>query len=427
MKRKSAADPLWLIPLGYAVVSFVLGLTLPRVEYKYALHLGTQMSVSSAQAFLSSVTSGMMALTAIVFSLVFVLSQFTATAYSPRLTTEFNRRHVIYHAFGCFIATFTYSLATLAWVDYGRSGRVPSLSIYVVAVLIAGSLVYLAYLIRSVASMDITFVLRFLGRNGRRAIEEYPLQEASAPADLEPMDTGRLPPATLTLTYGGEPFSLVYYDLTFLTEQARRAEAVIVLRNAVGDTLVEGSQLFTIHGGRANESGHVFIEGIHVARVRTFRHDPKYAFRLLVDIAIRALSPAINDPTTAVQTLDQIEDLLTRLGRRALPTGNVRDDSGALRVIFPTPNWEDFLALAFDEILQYGRDSIQVVRRLRTALRRLEQALNDPARREAVRHFIRRLDEAVSASSFDKDDRASALLEDAQGIGLSRDERHSQA
>lgn len=278
MKRKSAADPLWLIPLAYAAVSFVLGVTLPRLEYKYALHLGTEMSVSSAQAFLSSVTSGMMALTAIIFSLVFVLSQFTATAYSPRLMIEFNRRHVIYHAFGCFIATFTYSLATLAWVDYGRSGEVPRISIYFVAVLIAASLAYLAYLIRSVASMNITFVLRFVGRKGRRVVEEYPLQEAGAPADLARTDADGLAPATLTLTYDGEPFSLAYYDLTLLTERARRAEAVIVLGHAVGDTLVEGSRLFSIRGGKADESGRAFMEGIHLARARTFRQDPKYAF-----------------------------------------------------------------------------------------------------------------------------------------------------
>jgi uncharacterized membrane protein len=419
---KTRLDLLWLIPLAYAAASFALGLTIPHVEYRYAIRFGSEMSVSSAQAFLSSVTSGMMALTAIVFSLVFVFSQFSATAYSPRLTVELGRRREIYHAFGCFIATFTYSLVTLAWVDYGRTGRVPALSVCVVGALIAVSLLYLAHLIRSLARMNITFVLSFIGKNGRRAIDAYARQATSAPAQCAPTkaDVSALPSPMLTLKYDGEPLSVAQYDLPLLTEQAGRANAVIVLDPAVGDTLVGGSRLLSVHGGDGNVSSNTLRNGMRLAAARTFQQDPKYAFRLLVDIAIRALSPAINDPTTAVQTLDQIEDLLSRLGQRELLTGYVCDSAGSLRVVFPAPTWEDFLALAFDEIRQYGRDSIQIMRRLRTALRRLTEALTDPARQEAVRLYQRHLDEAVSASGFDSEDRANALREDAQGIGVSR-------
>ena len=91
---------------------------------------------------------------------------------------------------------------------------------------------------------------------------------------------------------------------------------------------------------------------------RTFEQDPKYAIRLLVDIAIKALSPAINDPTTAVQALDQIEDLLLRLGRRRLEIGEFRDRDGQLRLVVPSPTWEDFLRLAFDEIRYCGARSV---------------------------------------------------------------------
>ena len=102
--------------------------------------------------------------------------------------------------------------------------------------------------------------------------------------------------------------------------------------------------------------------------MRTFEQDPKYPIRLLVDIAIKALSPAINDPTTAVQTIDQLEDLLHRLGSADLDAGYVSDKNGALRLVFPTPTWEDYLTLSFDEIRQFGSSSIQVTRRMRSAL-----------------------------------------------------------
>lgn len=158
---------------------------------------------------------------------------------------------------------------------------------------------------------------------------------------------------------------------------------------------------------------------VELERQRTFEQDPKYSLRLLVDIAIKALSPAVNDPTTAVQVIDQIKDLLRRLGSRHLEVGQVTDETGALRLIFPTPNWEDFLMLAFDEIRLYGITSLQVMRRLRTALYDLASAV-PPERRKALRHYIEHLDRTVKDSIKDTEDQTTALQQDRQGLGLSR-------
>lgn len=127
-----------------------------------------------------------------------------------------------------------------------------------------------------------------------------------------------------------------------------------------------------------------------------------------------------NDPTTAVQALDQIEDLLRRLGRRALDAGCVMDAQGVLRLIFPTPTWEDYLSLAFDEIRQYGVGSVQVTRRLRSALLGLMDSVTETERKEAVRRYLQHLNLAVEHSVLDAEDRAMALQEDRQGLGLSR-------
>jgi uncharacterized membrane protein len=142
--------------------------------------------------------------------------------------------------------------------------------------------------------------------------------------------------------------------------------------------------------------------------------------RLLVDIAIKALSPAINDPTTAVQAIDQIEDLLGRLGQRELDAGNVRDSNGVLRVVLPMPTWEDYITLAFDEIRQFGASSIQIMRRLRSALVDLTEMLPSPDRADAVRRHLTHLDLTVECSPFDEEDRAMARQEDRQGLGLTR-------
>ncbi len=162
------------------------------------------------------------------------------------------------------------------------------------------------------------------------------------------------------------------------------------------------------------------MRAIHLGLERTSEQDPKYPIRLLVDIAIKALSPAINDPTTAVQAIDQIEDLLRRLGRRDLDAGYARDANGALRLVFPMPTWEDYLTLSFDEIRQYGVSSVQVMRRLRSALVGLADSVVADERVEALRQYLTHLDAAIGRSGLDADDQDMARDEDRQGLGLSR-------
>ena len=162
------------------------------------------------------------------------------------------------------------------------------------------------------------------------------------------------------------------------------------------------------------------MRAIRLERGRTFEQDPKFPIRVLVDIAIKALSPAINDPTTAVQALDQIEDLLRRLGVRHLDAGYVSDANGVLRLVFPMPTWEDYLALAFDEIRQYGATSVQVMRRLRSALVGIAESITIPARAKALEQYIRRLDLTIEHSPLDSEDQAMARQEDRQGLGHSQ-------
>ena len=158
---------------------------------------------------------------------------------------------------------------------------------------------------------------------------------------------------------------------------------------------------------------------------RTLEQDPMFAFRIIVDIGLKALSPAINDPTTSVQAIDQIEDLLRRLGGHDLDAGYGYDADGVLRLIFPMPTWEDYLVLAFDEIRHYGADSVQVVRRLRSALVGLANSLTDDARIGVVERYLTQLDLTVDRSILTADDQETARQEDRQGLGLSRRQRTS--
>ena len=140
---------LWLIPTTYLAVSAVCGLTLPRLEQIYLTSYTFDISVASAQAYLSAVASGMMALTGIVFAMAFVMVQFSAIAYSPRLVLWLARDPILFHSLGMFAATFIYALFTLGWVDRGGSGTEPLFSTLAVGAMLLVSMLLFARLVQS--------------------------------------------------------------------------------------------------------------------------------------------------------------------------------------------------------------------------------------------------------------------------------------
>src|SRR5439155_1200536 len=152
---------------------------------------------------------------------------------------------------------------------------------------------------------------------------------------------------------------------------AANSNATIELVPQVGDFVAPGDLMFRVSGGLIPIPPEDLRGCVAVGPERTMEQDPRFVFRILVDIANKALSPAINDPTTAVQVLDQIERLLLHLGQRNLHDGQLHDRAGNLRLLFGTPNWPDFVMLAASEVRQFGSTSLQVIRRLRAMLERL--------------------------------------------------------
>jgi uncharacterized membrane protein len=421
---RPAVLPLWYIPTIYVAASVAAGLIVPRLEYAY-LPGHSDMSAAAAIACFSAVASGSMAFAGIVFAVVFVVVQFGAVAYSPRLVVMFAGTPRLYHTLGLFFATFTYSLAALMWTDRRGAGITPLVSTYIVVSLLIASMLAFARLIQTIYELQIQNVLQTVGARGRAVITAMfpPTWQEGAEAPAAHDLLAGLPPAQRIFIYAGAPLAIAKLDLGRLVGVARAAESVIAVERAVGDTLLEDDVLFRVHGGRSAElSPQALRRTVHLAPARTFEQDPKYAIRLLVDVAIRALSPAVNDPTTAVQALDQIEDLLGRLGRSHLDAGYARDETGAIRVVFPTPTWNDYLELSFDEIRQFGAQSLQVVRRMRVALTSLAASIPDAQRRAAILHYLHHLDENVETSAFDAKDRATGMREDRQGLGLTREQ-----
>ena len=418
MARHRKRTPIWVIPAWYAALAILAALYLPRLEIALGSQIDAGIDPASLLAMFSSIASGMIALTGIVFSMTFVMVQFSATAYSPRLVLWIAREPVLWHSVGIFSATFLYALGAISWVQRVHAGTgVPFFSAWLVIVLLVASVGVFIALIQRMSLLQVYRMLTFTADHGRRVIEEtYPPIEA--PPSLPPADGFGSRQPSRTVRYAGRPLSLQALDIRRLLELATAAGAVLELCASVGDTLVDGTTMLRVHGGRPLDEREL-RRALHVGADRTFEQDPKYAIRLVVDIAIKALSPAVNDPTTAVQALDQIEDLLLRLGRRRLEIGAVHDASRALRLVIPYPSWDDFLTLAFDEIRHYGADSVQVMRRMKALAADLIVAL--PAERHAaLRQHQQRLDAQIARTFEVAEEKQEASVEDRQGLGVPR-------
>ena len=395
-----------------------VGLTFPRIESQIFPGLVSKMSVADATTIYASIASGMIAMTGIVFSLAFVMVQFSASSYSPRLVLWVARDPVLSHALGVFAATFLYALSALTGVDRSGSGRVPIISVWMVFFLLLASVAMFIKLIQLIGRLQVNQILIFTGDRGREVIETtYPLRETKAEAKKS-VDLNGLT-CSQTLIHQGRPRSVQAVDTNALVTLAAASGGLIEMSVAVGDTVIERMPVLRVLGARQPMDERKLWTGVEMGDERTFEQDPKYAIRLLVDIAIRALSPAVNDPTTAVQALDQIEDLLTRLGHRDLEIGTYQDDNGEVRLVVPFPAWEDLVRLAFDEICFCGATSVQVMRRMNALIGDLLHHVPEE-RRAALMHWQARVRATITRTFAGEEERVEAMEEDRQGLGVPR-------
>ena len=370
----------------------------------------------SARAVLSAIGTGMITLTGFVFSFLLLLVQFGSTAFTPRLTRTLQRDWVVKHALGAFTATFMFSLSALLAVGRLGPGAAPLLTMITVGFLLVLSLgLFFGMIDRVMGNLRVSRVVRLLTVQGSQIFDTVyarpfePATDETAP--VWPADRGT---PVQVVRHVAPSAVLVALDRDGLADIARHTRVRIEQIPAVGDDIARGPELFRVYGHRP-VSEELLRAALVLGDERTLEDDPGFALRLLVDIAVRALSPAVNDPTTAVQVLDGIAVLLGNAATKDLDVGVVRDEAGVW-LTGPAPTWTELLRLGTTEIRQYGRNSVQVLRRLRALLEGL-LAIAPPPRHDAVRDELARLDATVEAAFGAEADRIVALMPDPQGIG----------
>src|SRR5215469_1094988 len=403
----------------------VIALVLEQITFRIAYHLGIDfggipgfvIGRSGTIALADYVISSSIAFIVFTFSSLIVAIQVASGQLSPRIiaTTLLRDRGI-----RGSVALFVYALL-LAIAVKTRIDTIPRFLSSVTGILGLLSVIVFMFLIDHAARLlrPVNIVWR-IAQQGLQVLDEvYPNPVAASPAP--PRGVRNLTEPTRTVFHDDRSAIIIAVNVNALISSAAQVDAMIELIPRVGDFVATGDPLFRLKGGREKEIDERFLRAqVAFGRERTIEQDSTFAFRVIVDIAIKALSPAINDPTTAVIAIDQLQRLLRSVGRRDLQDEGMLDGKGQLRLIFHTPNWNDFVDLTFSEIRMYGGANLQVVRRLRSMIGDVLQILPEP-RRELLRRELGLLDRSIERVYLLPEDLRRARIADSQGLGGASD------
>ena len=406
----------WVLPVAAVLAALLFQMTTDSVdEWLYAEGTVPFVSGASATALLAAVGGGMVTFTGLVFSFVVLVLQFGSSQYSPRTVAYLVRNRLTQWVLALFIFTITFCFIGLIEVgSQGRDDFEPQTTVLIAVILLLASLIGFVAMLHTVGGrIRVDRVLSDIGRLARLRLHTAFRKQSRSSTTLRPVPPR--PDEVAEINFFGSPGQLVAVDIAGLLRLAVRHRAHIQLGVIVGDAVAFGAVVGSV-AAVTPISARTLSSYLIIDIERSLRYDPVYALRLLVDIAIRALSPAVNDPTTAVRSIDEIEGVLRVTAYQ--PLGPVAFRRGAGTLVVPAPTWDDFCSLALAEIIDCGAHQPQISRRLTALLVDLEHDL-PPDRRPALELHRAVLLDHVSRFSAGEE-RRTALTADRQGLGGSR-------
>ena len=408
-----ARSTLWMVP--FVAIVLVLAITPALRALDDATHWQfVGLNVAGATALYQTVVTLSLSFMVFTFGSLLVAIQVAGGQMTPRIiATTLLRDNVVRFSVGLFVFALVFAVMSL-----NRLGdRVQDILAFVGALLGVACMATFLFLIDYAARLLRPIsVLARVGNHGIAVIESvYPDPVGDADESLPRTAVVRAAPARV-VRHGGTSGIILAVDVDTVVREARRCEGLVELIPQVGDFVAHEEPLFALYGKAAAVDDATLHGAIAFGPERTLEQDPLFAFRILVDIGLKALSPAINDPTTAVLALDQVHRLLREVGKRRLQQEDVVDDGGAPRLVRRTPNWGDFVHVSCQEIRTCGAANVQIARRMRAMIENLCASL--PAFRAPALHAeLADLDRVIDTAYALESDRALARQADAQGLG----------
>lgn len=411
---------LWLVPFFAVVLFWVVSrathgfggwlIRTGRIDETTAFY---GVSIVGARTLLETIITSNLSFLVFTFGSLLVAIQVAGGQYTPRIiATTLLRDNAIRFTVGYFIFTLLFAVRVLAKMG---GDTVHQFNTFIAGNLGMGSVVVFLYLIDYAARFlrPVSIVQR-VGEMGIMVIKEF-YPETTVSSRSSNWSDRSAAPHRIAM-HSNRSGVLLAVDLIGLVERARQAGGIIEIIPLVGDFVAVDDPLFRLYGGASTLDEKQLLTKVAFGSERTLQQDPTFAFRILVDIAIKALSLGINDPTTAVLAIDQLHRLLRHVGLKHVSREEIRDSVDELRLIFRTPNWEDFVHLSCTEIRLCGASSIQVMRRMRSMLENLIYTL-PPHRHAELHQQLEFLDRTIEGQYAFAEDRMLARIPDPQGLG----------
>ena len=405
---------LWFVPVLCVLAGVALSfgtIALDRVFGYEAIPQSLVGGPDAATAILATVAASMVSLAALVLTITMVVVQLAMGQFSPRIVQRILQDKPSQFAIGLFVATFVHAILAVREVTNlgDGTGQVPGIAVVTAFVLVLVSIAVLVLYVHHIGqSLRVSSLIELVGKDTRKLLDrKYPDRgtrvevEAGAPRVVSARESG------VIAVIGSED----------LVEEAQRAGCMLELVPALGEFVPAGAPLFRVHGGATDLDEERLHKSLILTLEPTLDEDVAFGVRMLVDIAERSLADSpFQDPTTAVQAIDRLHDILRQLARRPFPDGRHRDPAGEVRLTVRSMSWEAYVRLAFDEIRMAGAGSPQVVRRLSAALADL-RSIALPERIPILDQQLELLVAATEAAMDDERDVELALREDREGIG----------
>lgn len=410
--REYFKGSVWFYPLIGAILGPLLAWVTRQADAAAVVPTSWQYTPSAASTVLTTIVGAMVGLTGFVVTVTVLAIQMATGTFSARYMRIWYRDHLLKAVLAVLAGTLTFSFSLLRQVG---STKVPDIGVNVAGFLVVVSLVlFLLFFDRFIHRLRPVAVADLVGQMAIRVINTV-TRTAETDASSSHINAGE-PVLTVSSERGG---SIQAIDVHGLVRWGSSRDHLLVMQAAVGDFVTTGQHVIAVYGA-ANvpaKTGRQLQRMIALGVERTVEQDAAFAIRIMADIAVKALSAAINDPTTAVQALDHLENVLRLLGDTPLQGPLMfRDRAGIPRLIMPGRTWEDYLTLAVTEIREFGSGSIQVMRRLRAVLEDLQVSVR-PEHRSAVEAELAKLDTTVSTGFAGSVDADLARRYDRQGIG----------
>jgi uncharacterized membrane protein len=413
--RQYLKGSLWVLPLVAAVLGAVLGGGEVLLDKSVHLPAYWTYTSSTASTLLSAIVGSTAALTGFVVTVTVLVVQMATGTFSARYMRLWYRDRLLKGLLAILVFTLTFSFSLLRRVS---NDYVPNLGISIAGILLVVCLVvFLIYLDQVLHRLRPVAVAALVAGYVRRDFKRSEEALAAAP-DVYWGKVARDREDRSLEVHSAKPGAIQAIDVRGLLHWARRHRALVAMCHGPGDFVPAGAKLIEVYGGDSGPEAEQRLLGmIGLGSERTIEQDPAFGIRIMVDIADLALSPAVNDPTTAVQVLDHLGDVLALIGQTDLSRSPWREEPGITTgLVIPVRTWEDYLTLGVTEIREYGSGGIQVMRRMRAVLEQLREQVR-PEYRPAVEGELTRLDATVARKFGDSVDLDRAGTADAQGIG----------